>query len=146
MEWISTVSEWVNSPLNKTVLLVVGGLISAKFTDVVNKFIPIALMLSSTLATGLGAMFPSVAAAEGVTAMYAAVGLGGVHASTVGFFSAFGSAGGWLVSSLVPAVLAVGAHSATKNTKQWWQMGHIVWNATQNPSKQAAKKLSGPEA
>lgn len=141
MEVLGTIAEWINDPLHKTVLGVVGGFIFANFTDVVNKFIPIALLGLSTLTTTLQALFPSAGAAEVITATYAAMPVvNEVHYHAVGFFSSFGKLGGWVVSAVIPVAIAVGTHSSAKNTRQWWGAGKVIFDATQNPSKQAAKK------
>lgn len=111
---MQNVMDWLANPMVKTALLFVGGFILKRWPEFVNKAIPVALLAISALLTLLRALFPDAVPADGAVA-------------------AVSQAAPWwkgfVVDVLVPTLLAVGAHSHAKNTREWWQAGARIWKA-----------------
>lgn len=112
------VLSWLNDPINKTVLMFLGGLILKKWGAFVNRAIPVALLAVSTLLAVLKALFPTLVpdAQAATSAVNAAVGV----SSTWHFI---------LTTVIAPVLVAVGLHSTSKNTKQWVEFGAKVIEA-----------------
>jgi hypothetical protein len=99
--------EWLNSPLVKTLLLLVAGFALKKWPAFLNKWIPLALTFVSGLLTFvqfLASLLVPVAHAQGVT-----IPLPQPHQPWWHYLA---------VSVLLPVLMAVGAHSSGKNTIQ----------------------------
>lgn len=122
---MDAILDWLNNPLNKTVLLFVGGLILKRWPAFVNKAIPIALAVTSALLSALASMFPAI-----VPTAHAA---GGALADTVATSTQASAAGapviGWLAGVFVPVLAAIGTHSGGRALAQWADVGFRVFGA-----------------
>ena len=114
---VQKVLDFLNQPMVKTALLLVGGLVLKQWPQVVNKTIPLTVQILSALIQTLHVAFPEAAPVQ--PAAYIAAAL---SPATGGLVS-------WLVGSLVPAFLAVGMQSSVKNTAEWSKVGWTVWDA-----------------
>jgi hypothetical protein len=101
----------------RTLLLMVGAAVLKKWPAFVNKAIPIALLVANSFYEGLTAMFPALVPAAHAAADALATAGSGHHGLAFGKF---------FFNAVVPVVLAVGAHSASKNTREWANVGWKV--------------------
>ena len=102
--------DFVNNPMVKTLLLLVGGVALKKWPAFVTKFVPLALLVVSGILSALQALFPAlVPAAHACIAQAVTIPLPTPHQPWWQYL---------LTSVLMPVLLAVGAHSTTKNTIQ----------------------------
>jgi hypothetical protein len=103
--------DFLNNPMVKTILMFVLGLAAKKWPSFVNKFIPLALVGVSGLLTFLqwvaGAMVPAAHAFVATAAPTVTP-----QAATVPWWQFV------LTSVFVPVLIAVGTHSAAKNTRE----------------------------
>lgn len=116
---LQKVVDFLNSPTAKTALLLVGGFVMRAAPNFVNKAIPVALLVLSTLAQAIGAAFPAPAVQP---AMF-----------TVADYVVAASGGGWggfIMGSVLPALLAVGINSGQKNLVEWARVGWAIHDAT----------------
>lgn len=90
--------------LLKTLALLIGGAILRRWPAFVNKAIPLALIVLSQAHDIIVLMFPGIAHAS------ADIGPSKPHIP-------------WLISTLLPAILAVGLNSGAKNTREWVKAG-----------------------
>lgn len=112
----------VNNPATKTGLLLVGGFVLKLWPQYVNKSIPIALTVLSTLLQVVHTAFPDTAAVQ--PAAYVA--------------AAFSTSSGWgafLFGTLAPVLFAVGINSGQKNLAEWSKVGFAVMDATGQSGK-----------
>lgn len=112
---MESVLAWLNEPLNKTVLMFLGGLILKKWPAFVNKAIPLVLLAVSILLAALKSLWPVLVPDAHAATMVAAVSGGGAMWKN------------FLTDALVPVVFSVGTHSAAKNTREWWAVGWKLW-------------------
>jgi len=114
---ITAALDWVNTPMNKTVLMVIGAWVWNRSSATINKAIPALTMGASILAGAAQLVMASIAAAfpqAGIhSAAYEAAASGSV-VSTVGA-AVFGT--------VVPVLVTVGHHSWLKNVLEWLQDG-----------------------
>lgn len=112
---LSKALDFVNLPHVKTMLLMLGGWVWNTHRDTVNKAIPALVGAASILTTlaqvvtsTLGAAFPEAGVSP---AAYEAV---------AGKGSGFWSGAAYiLVGTILPPIIAVGAHSWPKNLREW---------------------------
>ena len=120
---------WLNDAVVKTVLLFVGGLILKRWAPFVNKAIPVTLTAASGLIALLNGLFPDIRAL-GSPASFTLLG--------VEFYPAAGRGArltSWLWNTFLPVAVAVGAHSAPKNTLEWIRLGAGLFWPKGHPPK-----------
>lgn len=120
MDWLAAIGTWVSDPTGKTILLFVGGLILKKWGAFVNKAIPAALLVVSIIVEVLKALFPLLVPAAHAAADSLAVGAA-VAVAAVPWWKTI------LLDVLVPTLLASGAQSQMKNTRQWADFGWRIF-------------------
>lgn len=114
---ITAALDWVNTPVNKTVLMVLGAWVWNRSSATINKALPAVTMGASILSGAAQLIMAAVAAAfpqAGIhSAAYEAVASGTV-VSTVGA-AVFGT--------VVPVLVTIGHHSWAKNFIEWLSEG-----------------------
>lgn len=108
---------WVENPMVKSALLFLGGWALKRWPSFVNKAIPVALLVVSALLSIIKSAFPDVVAD------------GAVIATVV---QAAPWWKGFILDCVVPVLLAVGAHSHAKNTREWWETGAKIYKAARS--------------
>ena len=107
---MTKILDWINDPGVKAILLLGGGFLMSRWGPFVKKAVPMLLLVASALVQAIHSMFPGVEGA--VPAGYATAALLPVK-----------GIGGFVMGSLIPALLAIGIHSGSKNTRQWAELG-----------------------
>lgn len=139
MDVLQNIFTWVNDPMNKTILALIGGFVMKRWTDLVNKAIPVVLLAASALVAGLSAAFPGVPGAT--PALYHGAVAGffyGAEYQVAGLFG--GSFGTFLAQTLLPVAYSIAMQSGAKNTREWWTLGFKLFDEAANLSKRSAKK------
>lgn len=112
MEIIGTILGYVDNPVAKYILTLVGGFILKANPDFPNRFIPILTGVCGLVITLAHGMFPTAAPLPAANA----VALASVVAVPASIFSTIGIS--LLHDWLIPWLGAIGTHSAAKNTLQ----------------------------
>lgn len=114
---ITAALDWVNAPMNKTVLMVLGAWVWNRSSATINKALPAVTMGASILSGAAQLLMASIAAAfpqAGIhSAAYEAAASGTV-VSTVGT-AVFGT--------VIPVLVTIGHHSWAKNFIEWLSEG-----------------------
>lgn len=108
--------DMLNQPFTKSGLLILGGFALKKWPAFFNKAIPAAVVVLSAVMQALTTAFPDVAGPVQPAAYMAAA------------FTTESGVGGFVLGTLVPAVLSVGAHSKWKNIVEWASYGFRIFN------------------
>lgn len=110
---ITAALDWVNAPMNKTVLMVIGSWVWNKHSATINKAIPALTMGASILAGTAQLVMASVAAAFPQAGIHSAAYEAAANGSV---WTTVGSA---VFGTVVPVLVTVGHHSWLKNILEW---------------------------
>lgn len=117
---LAGLSDFLNDTLVKTILAILGGLILKRWAPLVNKSIPLVLLVLSAIVSTLKVLFPALPpdASSAAFTLASFAGYGFRVASNPATRSA-----SWLWTTLAPVAFAIATHSGLKNTWQWREVG-----------------------
>ena len=110
---ITAALDWVNAPMNKTVLMVLGSWVWNRHEATINKALPALTMGASILTGAAQLVMASIAAAFPQAGIHSAAYEAAAHGSVV---STVGAA---VFGTVVPVLVTIGHHSWLKNLAEW---------------------------
>lgn len=110
---ITAALDWVNSPVNKTVLMVIGAWIWNRNSVTINKALP-ALTMGASILSGAAQLI--------MAAVSAAFPQAGIHSAAYEMAATHGpvyTMSAMVFGTVLPALVTIGHHSWLKNFAEW---------------------------